>query len=1151
MSAQIKNRSLFVADPIETIIPNDGVAEVSAPRTKQQINTLRYELQSFVCEGEYSIGLERILRSYVSNYDRSDQPAVWVSGFYGSGKSHLVKVLRYLWVDYEFPDGATARGLAKLPSDITDLLKEMDIIGKRAGGLHAAAGKLSPGATNIRLALLAIIFRSVNLPEEYPIARLVLWMKDNNILDKVQEIIRTAKKDFDKELRSMYVSPLLAQALLTVMPDLANNLGEVRALLKAQFPLVNNIGDEQMYQAVVDAIAIEGEIPATLVVLDELQQYIGDNGDRAYEVQLVTEECCKRFGGRLLFVATGQSALVGTENLHKLKHRYTVNVEFSDTDVENVTRKVVLDKKPALKPIITKVLQSCSGEIDRHLSGTKIGPRQEDVSIMVADYPILPVRHRFWEKILRSIDRAGTAGQLRTQLRIMHEAARSMAEKELGTVVPADFIFDQLSAEMLQSSVLLRDVDEIIRKQRNGSVEGMLKSRLCALIFLISQLPRESGTDTGIRSTPDVLADLLVEDLIAGSSELRKDIPPLLQELLDAGDLMPVDDEYRIQTPEGAAWDGEYNRYLVKISNDTNKIAEERSNLLRNKCIELLKDLRISQGESKAPRKAELFFGSDEPRPTSAIVPIWIRDGWTDSESTVLREAREAGVDSPVIFVFLPRQSAAELKNAIAGLRATEQTLDLRGIQTTSEGQEARSAMETRQRDRQINVNRVLEEIIKEVRVYQAGGNLIQGFTLRESIEEALQNSITRMFTEFFIADRDSKLWEKVFERAKKGDPAPLAALNYHGETAQHPVCARIMSFIATSKKGSEIRQEFMGVPFGWSQDAVDGAIMALCRNELISAVHNGNPMSIATLEHGKIGITQFKLITVVVTPLQRIALRKLYQIVGIDCKPNEELGAVAAFIQATLEMANTAGGEAPAPRKPDTTYVQELKQLGGNELLVALYDRRQELTEDIQKWQQTSKEIEKRLSRWKVMQQLLKEAQGLSVSSTIKPQVDAILAQRSLLDVPDSIPILCENLTQELREALKFMQARFKEKYDAEMADLNKGDVWQHLNPDQQEELLKREGLGSIPAVQLGTEMEILKSLQQRPLDKWRDQVDAIPQRFSRVVIATARLLLPAAVALKIPSITLNNETEVDLFLQQMKDTIMSHIDEGHPVVI
>ena len=1150
MSKQIKNRSLFVADPIETIIPNDGVAEVSAPRTEQEINTLRYELQSFVCEGEYSLGLERILRSYVSNYDRSDQPAVWVSGFYGSGKSHLVKVLRYLWVDYEFPDGATARGLAKLPSDITDLLREMDILGKRAGGLHAAAGKLSPGATNIRLALLAIIFRSVNLPEEYPIARLVLWMKDNNILDKVQEIIGSAKKDFDKELRSMYVSPLLAEALLTVMPDLAHNQGEVRALLKAQFPLVNNISNEQMYQAIVDAIAIEGEIPATLVVLDELQQYIGDNGDRAYEVQLVTEECCKRFGGRLLFVATGQSALVGTENLHKLKHRYTVNVEFSDTDVENVTRKVVLDKKPALKPEITKVLQSCSGEIDRHLSGTKIGPRHEDASIMVADYPILPVRHRFWEKILRSIDRAGTAGQLRTQLRIMHEAARSVAEKELGTVVPADFIFDQLSAEMLQSSVLLRNVDEIIRKQRNGSHEGILKSRLCALIFLISQLTRESGTDTGIRSTPDVLADLLVEDLIAGSSELRKDIPPLLQELLDAGDLMPVDDEYRIQTPEGAAWDGEYNRYLVKLSNDTNKMAEERSNLLRNKCVELLKDLRKNHGESKVIRKAELFFGSDEPRPTSAIVPIWIRDGWTDSESTVLREAREAGVDSPVIFVFLPRQSAAELKNAIAGLRAAEQTLDLRGIQTTSEGQEARTAMETRQRERQINLNRVLEEIIKEVRVYQAGGDLIQGLTLRESIEETLKNSIARMFTGFSIAD--SKLWEKVFERAKKGDPTPLAVLNYQGETAQHPVCARIMTFLATSKKGSVIRQEFMGVPFGWSQDAVDGALMALCRNELISAVYNGNPMSIETLEHGKIGITQFKLITVVVTPSQRIALRKLYQIVGINCKPNEELGTVAAFIQATLELANTAGGEAPAPRKPDTAYVQELKQLvGGNELLVAIYERRQELTADIQKWQHTSKEIEKRLSRWKVMQQLLEEAQGFSVSSTIKPQVDAILAQRSLLDEPDSIPSLCENLTQELREALKFIQARFKEKYDAEIASLDQGDVWQQLNPDQQEELLLREGLGSIPAVQLGTEMEILKSLQQRPLDKWRDQVDAIPQRFSRVVMAATRSLQPAAVAVKLPSITLNNETEVDLFLQQMKDMIMSHIDEGHPVVI
>ena len=68
-----------------------------------------------------------------------------------------------------------------------------------------------------------------------------------------------------------------------------------------------------------------------------------------------------------------------------------------------------------------EVLDASGGEIDRHLAGTKIGPQPKDVQDRVADYPILPVRRRLWERMLRSVDSAGTAGQLRTQLRIVHE----------------------------------------------------------------------------------------------------------------------------------------------------------------------------------------------------------------------------------------------------------------------------------------------------------------------------------------------------------------------------------------------------------------------------------------------------------------------------------------------------------------------------------------------------------------------------------------------------------------------------------------------------------------------------------------------------------------------------------------------------------
>src|SRR3989442_8340511 len=129
----LKNREVFFRDPASTAIPNDGVAKVIEPESPKDWDVLRYELESFVCDGEYQRGLERVLSAFMEGLSRPQQPAVWVSGFYGSGKSHFVRVLEYLWRDVEFPDGARARSLVRLPSEIKALLTELSRAGKQEG----------------------------------------------------------------------------------------------------------------------------------------------------------------------------------------------------------------------------------------------------------------------------------------------------------------------------------------------------------------------------------------------------------------------------------------------------------------------------------------------------------------------------------------------------------------------------------------------------------------------------------------------------------------------------------------------------------------------------------------------------------------------------------------------------------------------------------------------------------------------------------------------------------------------------------------------------------------------------------------------------------------------------------------------------------
>ena len=155
------NKDVYLINPLERKLVNEGVASVN----DRNLNVLRYEVETFVCDGQYEKGMEHILEVYLRNLGHEQQPAVWVSGFFGSGKSHLVKMLGAFWQDVEFQDGARARSIADLPDSIKVLLHELSTQAKRYGGLHAAMGTDAGASRSVKLALLRIIYKSAGLPE--------------------------------------------------------------------------------------------------------------------------------------------------------------------------------------------------------------------------------------------------------------------------------------------------------------------------------------------------------------------------------------------------------------------------------------------------------------------------------------------------------------------------------------------------------------------------------------------------------------------------------------------------------------------------------------------------------------------------------------------------------------------------------------------------------------------------------------------------------------------------------------------------------------------------------------------------------------------------------------------------------------------------
>ncbi len=361
----VLNKDVFYRNPLDSSLENNGVSKVD------NVSVLPYELATFVCEGEYERGLDRIFTSYLSHLNRATQPSAWVSGFYGSGKSHLVKILEALWRNESFADGRRPRDIVSLPDHIREQLRELSAEAKRAGGVWSASGMMTESANkSVRMLILGIVHKAAGLSSNYGRARFRLWLRENGWEADTIRMIEEAGRDPEHEFEQYLVSPYVRKAIAEVSGMSPDEAREFRKDLAAQFNR-DDISIDEMESALKQVLRAQSDdgkrIPLTLIVLDETQQYIGENGERTQALQEAVERIQSAFEGKVLVVATGQAALTGTTNLQKLQGRFTVNVMLSDKDVEHVVREVVLRKDPTKVGDVATVIKNVEGEIDRHL----------------------------------------------------------------------------------------------------------------------------------------------------------------------------------------------------------------------------------------------------------------------------------------------------------------------------------------------------------------------------------------------------------------------------------------------------------------------------------------------------------------------------------------------------------------------------------------------------------------------------------------------------------------------------------------------------------------------------------------------------------------------------------------------------------------
>ncbi len=1149
-----KIHELFLRDPKQEGLANGGQARIRNERTAHAERELRAELSSFVCDGQYGHAMQRILAEYQKHLDKNRQIAAWISGFYGSGKSHLLKMFGHLWQNTAFSDGSTARDLVVgLPDDVRAQLLELDQTSRRLGVRRfAAMGQLPAGSGEfVRATIASIVLEACELPAQVQLAEFVFWLREHNIEEQVRKEIEAAGKEWLNEIESLYVSPLLARAVVNAMPKFAVSEGDARKAFSAQFAaLKSDIDSRRFIKVIRNALGASGKLPMAVIVLDEIQQYIGDSSQRAADVTEAIEALYTQLDSRVLIIGAGQSALsTNTPTLVRLRDRFNLTVQLSDSDVEAVTRKVVLAKKPAHEAAIRSMIESHSGELGRHLrASSKLSSKPDDSKTQVTDYPLLPTRRRFWEECFRAVDAQGTHSQLRSQLKVLHQAVLDSADRPLGHVIPADALYSAIADKLVNTGVLLPELYNRIEKlAADGSAPGKLLRRVCGTVFLIMKLPRSSELDLGVRATAEVVADLMVDDLTVPSASLRNEVLSALEHLVSNGTLMKVGEEYRLQTAEGAEWDRAYRERLSQLTQQPEEIEMVRAQRFRERAQKALAEIKIKQGKTKVARTVALHYDNTPVSSVDGLV-IWVRDGWGASEKEVLDAARVGGVDDPTVYVYIPKKEADALRRHLTEMLAAQRTLDNKGAPSSNEAQEAHQSISSLKLRAESAANEALADIFRGAKVFKGGGTELIFSTLEESIRKGAEDAVVRRYPRF--GEADFAEWSTVIQRAKSGADDSFAPIGHRGPIEDHVVSKEVLRVLGTANTGNKIRKELNAPPFGWSNDAIDAALIAMHRCGVLKATRNGAVVVPGVLDQNNVPTSEFKREQTIVSMQQRITASGVCTVCKCPSRRNEEESKCAEALQALKSLAQRAGSDAPAPEVPNLTLVHGLASKSGAELLVAVAENADALKKLWNDWERLAELRAKREPVWKQAKALAAKAAGIVEATDHAAQLAAIEESRSLLADSDAVTPVIKSLAQLLRQKIGAAHDAHERALAAALKVLAADPNWAKLKPEQHTAILSERKLVSPAKPEVGTDEALLISLDAMPLEARANLAPLVRTSMASALEDAARLLTPTARALHLAPATLSTADDVEKWLNDRRAQLADAIKSG-PVVV
>ncbi|HSH83343.1 MAG TPA: hypothetical protein VLA19_32830 [Herpetosiphonaceae bacterium] len=527
------------------------------------------ELSNLVVTEQWERYLHQMLDAYTDAADREEEQGIgiWISGFFGSGKSLLLKVLGVLLEGPDL-DGRAAHQifLDRLPAtspDRSNLQRFLAICQRKltttsiGGNIHALQASADES-----LALLAfrLFAGSRGFTRNWPLAWAVEYHIDARNLtprfrDSASDLCGMPWEDVAADPE--FYSEQLYRAAADVLPEHFSGTAAVAQAVNSA--VQSGITPSDLVDRLRRWCTVRdggGRRHKLLLQLDELGQWIagGNPTHRTMQVQALVETAAASGGGRIWIAVTAHGDVqamqqnVQQEYYAKINQRFAIKAKLSNDDISKVVEERLLRKTQAARRALHDQFAERSGEIAD--LGTLVRPQRQypapDETTYPLFYPFLPWTVTLIPDVVKGIAQAANreealTGSNRTMIGVVQGAlidTPGLLESPLGRILGLADMYDQFAADVpIETKTDLNRIGETV------SGATALTGRVARGLFLLGQAKY-------IPTTLDNVARALVDTVDANLPGLQKQIKTELGRLVDAGYAKQVGEQYIFLTTQ-------------------------------------------------------------------------------------------------------------------------------------------------------------------------------------------------------------------------------------------------------------------------------------------------------------------------------------------------------------------------------------------------------------------------------------------------------------------------------------------------------------------------------------------------------------------------------------------------------------------------